>query len=493
MTTDTKLQKLIINKLTTSEYSSINEKDPNQLYLVTDALGFDNTITNCLTHIPQDINLELVDGTLTAKQGSRVWIPYGTTEAYQVGDVDTYGNTVVATSWDGSNFFYAIELQSDLTIDSFGTDTDTPLIFIRSDLSSIELFGTNRTFSGATDPDGKTYHTWYDTNNNLVKRYNESASVVEFTCSLPIALGTRSSGVVTSIDQVFNGFGYIGSTIFALPGVRGLIPNGRNADGSLRNIEFEVDRVLTKTYTSSIGAFAGYAAIQTEIQAGGSNIVLSYDALNYWTYNGNKNIFEGQNETTGFCYISKMATDSSGKITSFTPKTTFQAVDRNELKQFELPTGSVIPFAANSNPNGYLICNGAAVNRTTYADLFAVIGTIYGSGDGSTTFNVPNLTDKFIQGSGTVGSVKNAGLPNITGNISPNVYGDSTWLNMSPSYTGALKPRNTNTNTAKLTNYETISNSNGGISFDASRSNPIYGKSSTVQPPALTMRYYIKY
>ena len=119
MTTDTKLQKLIINKLTTSEYSSINEKDPNQLYLVTDALGFDNTITNCLTHIPQDINLELVDGTLTAKQGSRVWIPYGTTEAYQVGDVDTYGNTVVATSWDGSNFFYAIELQSDLTIDSF--------------------------------------------------------------------------------------------------------------------------------------------------------------------------------------------------------------------------------------------------------------------------------------------------------------------------------------------------------------------------------------
>lgn len=164
-----------------------------------------------------------------------------------------------------------------------------------------------------------------------------------------------------------------------------------------------------------------------------------------------------------------------------------------EVGTIAIQTGTVIAFAANSAPNGYLICNGAAVNRTTYADLFAVIGTTYGSGDGSTTFNVPNLTDKFIQGSGTAGSVKNAGLPNITGNISPNTYDDSTWLNISPSYTGALKPRNTNIKTAKLTNYETISNNNGGISFDASRSSSIYGKSSTVQPPALTMRYYIKY
>lgn len=171
-----------------------------------------------------------------------------------------------------------------------------------------------------------------------------------------------------------------------------------------------------------------------------------------------------------------------------TSKDELYAVESNGLKP-----GTIVVFAANSSLDGYLICNGAAVSRTTYAELFAVIGTTYGSGDGSTTFNVPNLTDKFIQGSGTAGSVKNAGLPNITGGIRPNVRGDSTWLNVSPSYYGALKPANNSTNTASITNYETVAGGNGGIAFDASIANSIYGNSSTVQPPALTMRYYIKY
>lgn len=55
-------------------------------------------------------------------------------------------------------------------------------------------------------------------------------------------------------------------------------------------------------------------------------------------------------------------------------------------------TGSIILFATNIVESGYLLCNGAPVSRTTYADLFAKIGTTWGPGDGSTTFNVPNLT-----------------------------------------------------------------------------------------------------
>ena len=55
------------------------------------------------------------------------------------------------------------------------------------------------------------------------------------------------------------------------------------------------------------------------------------------------------------------------------------------------PTGAIITFAGSSAPSGYLLCDGSAVSRTTYADLFTVIGTTYGTGDGSTTFNVPNL------------------------------------------------------------------------------------------------------
>lgn len=55
------------------------------------------------------------------------------------------------------------------------------------------------------------------------------------------------------------------------------------------------------------------------------------------------------------------------------------------------PVGTILAFAGNGAlPDGYLMCDGAAVSRTDYADLFAVIDTIYGSGDGLTTFNLPN-------------------------------------------------------------------------------------------------------
>lgn len=62
------------------------------------------------------------------------------------------------------------------------------------------------------------------------------------------------------------------------------------------------------------------------------------------------------------------------------------------------PTGAVTAWSTNTAPSGYLICNGAAVSRTTYAALFAVIGGTYGPGDGSTTFNLPDLRGAFVRG-----------------------------------------------------------------------------------------------
>ena len=59
------------------------------------------------------------------------------------------------------------------------------------------------------------------------------------------------------------------------------------------------------------------------------------------------------------------------------------------------PAGSIIMYAATSAPTGYLLCNGAAISRTTYSDLFSAISTSYGTGDGSSTFNVPNLQSRF--------------------------------------------------------------------------------------------------
>jgi len=70
------------------------------------------------------------------------------------------------------------------------------------------------------------------------------------------------------------------------------------------------------------------------------------------------------------------------------------------LNKMNTPAGVVSSYAGAVVPAGWLLCNGAAVSRTTYAGLFAAIGTTWGSGDGSTTFNLPNLVEKFEVGAG---------------------------------------------------------------------------------------------
>lgn len=148
-----------------------------------------------------------------------------------------------------------------------------------------------------------------------------------------------------------------------------------------------------------------------------------------------------------------------------------------------VPVGTVVMFAASTAPAGYLIANGAAVGRATYPDLFAAIGTLYGEGDGETTFNLPDLIGRFAEGSETPGTVKEAGLPNIEGSFTLTQGG------------GAINPSGAFANGAFVQNgiaafqgsypwYET--------DFSAEGSNPIYGASDTVQPPALTLLPCIK-
>jgi len=147
-----------------------------------------------------------------------------------------------------------------------------------------------------------------------------------------------------------------------------------------------------------------------------------------------------------------------------------------------LPIGSYIQFAGSQAPDGFLVCNGGEISRTTYSALFDVIGTTYGSGDGSTTFNLPNLIDRFLQGSTTSGTVKNAGLPNITGWVDGN---NSFSLD---SYGGCIRTSNKSKGSGAQ-NYECAHQ----LNINASYSSSIYGNSSTVQPPALTCLICIKY
>ena len=99
-----------------------------------------------------------------------------------------------------------------------------------------------------------------------------------------------------------------------------------------------------------------------------------------------------------------------------------------------LPVGLVFPFAGTTVPDSFLECNGAAVSRTTYAELFAVIGTTYGTGDGSTTFNLPDYREVALVGAGqnatdsiadhdvyTVGQFKDDQVQSHAHDINPNI------------------------------------------------------------------------
>lgn len=73
-----------------------------------------------------------------------------------------------------------------------------------------------------------------------------------------------------------------------------------------------------------------------------------------------------------------------------------------------MPVGTYIQFAGSSAPGGYLACDGTAVSRTTYADLFAVVSTTYGVGNGSTTFNLPDARGLVMVGAGAHGTMTRA-------------------------------------------------------------------------------------
>ena len=159
------------------------------------------------------------------------------------------------------------------------------------------------------------------------------------------------------------------------------------------------------------------------------------------------------------------------------------------LELFELwPAGVIIPFAGTSVPTGYLLCNGAAVSRTDYANLFAAIGTLYGAGDGSTTFNLPDARDRVLQGASgkhSVGSYIAAGLPNITGTIA-----QGTACAAIQGVVGAFGVDGSTNHAAQVYDGNMFP---AWINFNASRASTIYGASSTVQSPAIAINFIIKY
>lgn len=91
------------------------------------------------------------------------------------------------------------------------------------------------------------------------------------------------------------------------------------------------------------------------------------------------------------------------------------------IEEYKVPIGTIIAMSSDYIPTGYLLCNGSAVNRQTYSLLFAKIGTTYGEGDGTNTFNLPDLRGKFVRGLGgnsdLLGKTQGDAIRNIQGEV----------------------------------------------------------------------------
>lgn len=303
---DSQLPEQIVN-VADKTLSNVSTIDPNskvQVELNNKAdLDLANTgrITNCITKIPQDINLELsADGTLTLKAGSKVYKGDGT----------------------------AVSINSDTVLYiQTGFSNTQGLVFYNP--TSDDFCPLERCFSGATAPTvtGNT-NFWYDTAEKIVKYTNNQGQTWnDFSISLPLAVVTvGSNGTVTSIDQVFNGFGFIGSVPFILPGVECLRTSGRNTDGTLKSAPTTISTVLIPEHISDI--------LRTEIYINGATSSVALQKGGY-VYNEQDNLFYFGTAARNVCFAFSVSRDSTGRILSLTPQNTFHAVDYNDLAKVD--------------------------------------------------------------------------------------------------------------------------------------------------------------
>ncbi len=171
-----------------------------------------------------------------------------------------------------------------------------------------------------------------------------------------------------------------------------------------------------------------------------------------------------------------------------------QALDKMLPELTPVPVGT-IDFA-HDVPPGWLHCNGAAVSRTKYARLFRKIGTKYGAGDGSTTFNLPNIHHKVLEATTTiseVGQQMEAGLPDITGWIDIDTNGSSECLAFNAN--GAFSKRKISNEVGNFAQYEGARSVkyHGRVDMSAKNINALYSKSQTNQMASLRLLAIIKF
>ena len=276
--------------------------------------------TNCLTSVPKNINLSLSNGTLTLKAGSKVYVPNGFESD---GTTPKFDEVVISADKTGLAW-----LDTNI-IDYMVFHTIGGII----DATRPERCTSGTSYPSSPSNGDRCYRT--DLNRLYVYRTSSSSWIEEDSLPLGIVKSSGTAGKVGSIDQIFDWCGFIGSTAFVLPGVKGLKSNRIKADGTYNNIEVETKSVLLNHYD--------YPATGQQFGLGGNgNSIWRTDkyysqptaptlaAWSIWHNTiDNFNYFIGADTSTGwvkntdydFEVVNSISTDSSFKITSLIPET----------------------------------------------------------------------------------------------------------------------------------------------------------------------------
>ena len=388
-----------------------------------------NYTTNRILEIPQDIKwrTDLVETDkkryrLTILKGSVYYIPQG---------FEADGVT--------RKFSKRTMIADNICIDRFWSDdvSNEEFVFLifednEAILTSSARVGSNIT-SGDTAPTTflEQRALWYDTKNNYVKFTNDSGATW-YNCSLPFLKGSPRNtideahpiaGWVSGPTQVFNGFGYIGSTIFALPGIKCLVGNGRNPDGSCITKNEESTKVTT--YTMNVNRQNNKIVLyNSKVDVRGS---LWFDEQVNMCYNNAPIISAYQ--PTAILGTFSTETTSPWNITEFNPlgvdslansnASNFSKAGESYLSSLGMPSNKYIDLTLGASgttytapANGWFVLDKAATAANQYAAL-------YNTGNGTTTSTLKGIAQTVIPVASNLGLT----IPALKGDI---VYLDYT-------------------------------------------------------------------
>lgn len=350
MATERNVVDFKIHNLTEEQFQELKAQgkiDPNAVYCTPDESLKTSQITNCITEIPQDIKLELANGVLTLKAGSKVYLATGDSSF----PAHTTDSDIEHTTQNNGQYVVIRNSQTSLYFGNIGSCTSGKIADRPTSTPNASglYFATDENKMYLTGNSGKD---WYSTS----------------YMTLPIAIITVSNGAISSIDQVFNGFGYIGGARFVLPGVDGLAPNGFNADGTYKSVKWTTKSVLVRAIDNTTGDYIDATS--------GANIGMGkyiYDPATNYVY---VNTISPANRRTLTTY--GRVAFNNGRVESYETKTSFHAVDYSEFETLSdtvktnnnnavHKTGDETIGGVKTFQAAPVSGNGGYITKTTYA------------------------------------------------------------------------------------------------------------------------------